>query len=91
MGIRAGDYHTFRSLLRDKFRGEVLDSRADRAVYATDSSNYRIPPKVIACPKDQDDLRVLLQVARECRVPVTARGAGTSCAGNAIGLSLIHI
>ena len=89
MGIRAGDYHTFRSLLRDKFRGEVLDSRADRAVYATDSSNYRIPPKLIACPKDQDDLRVLLQVARECRVPVTARGAGTSCAGNAIGPGVV--
>ena len=89
MGIRAGDYHTFRSLLRDKFRGEVLDSRADRAVYATDSSNYRIPPKLIACPKDQDDLRVLLQVARECIVPVTARGAGTSCAGNAIGPGVV--
>lgn len=58
----------------EKNFGEVLDSRADRAVYATDSSNYRIPPKVIACPQDQDDLRVLLQAARECRVPVTARG-----------------
>ena len=81
MSIGAGDYRIFRSRLREKFRGEVLDSRADRAVYATDSSNYRIPPKVIACPKDQDDLRILLRLARECRVPVTARGAGTSCAG----------
>lgn len=89
MAIEAGDYHTFRSLLRENFRGEVLDSRADRAVYATDSSNYRIPPKVIACPKDQDDLRVLLQAARECQIPVTARGAGTSCAGNAIGPGLV--
>lgn len=89
MAIGAGDYRTFYSRLREKFRGEVLDSRADRAVYATDSSNYRIPPKVIACPQDQDDLRVLLQVARECRVPVTARGAGTSCAGNAIGPGVI--
>ena len=89
MAIGAGDYRTFYSRLREKFRGEVLDSRADRAVYATDSSNYRIPPKVIACPKDQDDLRVLLQVARECRVPVTARGAGTSCAGNAIGPGVV--
>ena len=89
MSTRAGDYRTFRSRLHEKFRGEVLDSRADRAVYATDSSNYRIPPKVIACPKDQDDLRVLLQVARECRMPVTARGAGTSCAGNAIGPGVV--
>ena len=78
MGIKAGDYHRFRSILREKFRGELLDSRADRAVYATDSSNYRIPPKLIACPLDQDDLRILLQAARECRVAVTARGAGTS-------------
>lgn len=89
MSIGAGDYRIFRSRLREKFRGEVLDSRADRAVYATDSSNYRIPPKVIACPKDQDDLRILLRLARECRVPVTARGAGTSCAGNAIGPGVV--
>lgn len=89
MAIGAGDYRTFSSLLRESFRGEVLDSRTDRAVYATDSSNYRIPPKVIACPKDQDDLRVLLQIARECQVPVTARGAGTSCAGNAIGPGVV--
>lgn len=89
MGIKAGDYHRFRSILRENFRGELLDSRADRAVYATDSSNYRIPPKLIACPLDQDDLRILLQAARECRVVVTARGAGTSCAGNAIGPGVV--
>lgn len=89
MGIKAGDYHRFRSILRENFRGELLDSRADRAVYATDSSNYRIPPKLIACPLDQDDLRILLQAARECRVEVTARGAGTSCAGNAIGPGVV--
>lgn len=89
MGIKAGDYLRFRSILREKFRGELLDSRADRAVYATDSSNYRIPPKLIACPLDQDDLRILLQAARECRVAVTARGAGTSCAGNAIGPGVV--
>lgn len=89
MVIQAGDYRRFRSILRKKFRGELLDSRADRAVYATDSSNYRIPPKLIACPLDQDDLRVLLRVARECRIPVTARGAGTSCAGNAIGPGIV--
>lgn len=89
MGIKAGDYHRFRSILRENFRGELLDSRADRAVYATDSSNYRIPPKLIACPLDQDDLRILLQAARECRVAVTARGAGTSCAGNAIGPGVV--
>ena len=89
MAIGAGDYRTFRSRLHEKFRGEVLDSRADRAVYATDSSNYRIPPQVIVCPQDQDDLRVLLRLARECQMPVTARGAGTSCAGNAIGPGVV--
>lgn len=89
MGIRAVDYHRFRSVLHENFRGELLDSRADRAVYATDSSNYRISPKLIACPLDQDDLRILLQAARKCQVPVTARGAGTSCAGNAIGPGVV--
>ncbi|MCF2706672.1 FAD-binding oxidoreductase [Arcanobacterium haemolyticum] len=75
--------------LRASLRGEVDDSSRRRAEYATDASNYRIPPLVVVFPRDADDVTATLAAAREFSVPVTARGAGTSCAGNAIGPGIV--
>ncbi|WP_425957042.1 FAD-binding and (Fe-S)-binding domain-containing protein [Xylanimonas sp. McL0601] len=56
-----------------------------RAEYATDASNYRVVPDVVVLPQTEDELLAALDVLRELKVPVTARGAGTSVAGNAVG------
>ncbi|WP_062527442.1 FAD-binding and (Fe-S)-binding domain-containing protein [Demequina rhizosphaerae] len=69
--------------------GEVDVSPRRRAEYSTDASNYRIPPAVVAYPRDASDLLAALSVARDARVPVTMRGGGTSVAGNAIGPGLV--
>nr|WP_228373732.1 FAD-binding and (Fe-S)-binding domain-containing protein [Demequina soli] len=69
--------------------GEVDATVRRRAEYSTDASNYRIPPQVVAYPRDADDVLAALAVAREARVPVTMRGGGTSVAGNAIGPGLV--
>lgn len=60
-----------------------------RAEYSTDASNYRIPPLVVAFPKDADDVAAALAAAREFGVPITGRGGGTSCAGNSIGEGIV--
>lgn len=75
--------------LASAMAGEVDSDARRRAEYSTDASNYAIPPQVVAFPKDADDVAVALAVAREHSVPLTARGAGTSCAGNAIGPGLV--
>lgn len=75
--------------LRSAMRGEVEDSARRRAEYSTDASNYRVVPQVVAYPRDADDVAAALAVAREHGVPLTSRGAGTSCAGNAIGTGLV--
>ncbi|MFH5821941.1 FAD-binding and (Fe-S)-binding domain-containing protein [Georgenia sp. AZ-5] len=75
--------------LRRVVDGEVDDSTRRRAEYATDASNYRVPPRVVVAPQDADDALATLDVARRLGVPVTARGGGTSVAGNAVGTGLV--
>ncbi len=75
--------------LRREIEGEVLFGAADRARYATDASIYEIPPIGVVCPKHETDLEAALAVAREAGVPVIARGAGTSQAGQTVGRALV--
>lgn len=75
--------------LRDAVHGEVDDSSRRRAEYATDASNYRVVPDVVVFPCDVDDALAALAVARDAGVPVTARGGGTSVAGNAVGTGVV--
>ncbi len=75
--------------LRQVVDGEVDDSTRRRAEYSTDASNYRVPPRVVVAPRDADDALAALEVARRLEVPVTARGGGTSVAGNAVGTGVV--
>ena len=68
---------------------EVDGSSLARSIYASDASLYRIPPQVVAFPRDGDDVLAVLAVAREFEGSVTMRGAGTSIAGNAIGPGIV--
>ncbi|MEV6120867.1 FAD-binding and (Fe-S)-binding domain-containing protein [Streptomyces sp. NPDC052077] len=70
--------------------GETVDaSSLTRALYSTDASNYRVVPEVVVTPRSRDDVVSAVAVARAHHVPVTARGGGTSCAGNAVGTGLV--
>ena len=68
---------------------EVDDSARRRAEYSTDASLYRVVPRVVAFPRSADEIIAALDVCRRLGVPVTARGAGTSIAGNAVGTGLV--
>ena len=75
--------------LRAAVRGEVGTDAATRALYATDASNYRVVPRAVVLPRCAEDVSAVLAVCREQGVPLTARGAGTSIAGNAIGPGVV--
>ncbi|MFC7446810.1 FAD-binding and (Fe-S)-binding domain-containing protein [Rhodococcus daqingensis] len=75
--------------LRAHVAGEVDDSIRRRAEYSTDASNYRVVPSVVVFPRSDDDVAAVLDVGRAHGLSVTARGAGTSVAGNAIGSGLV--
>ncbi|WP_328636985.1 FAD-binding and (Fe-S)-binding domain-containing protein [Streptomyces canus] len=57
--------------------------------YAYDASNYRVPPRAVAFPRSAEDVVAVLRACRETGVPVTARGGGTSMAGNAVGPGVV--
>ena len=70
--------------------GKILDVTAlTRALYSSDASLYRVVPQAVAQPRTVEDVAAVLDAARAAGMPVTTRGAGTSCAGNAVGPGLI--
>ncbi|MDR2896537.1 MAG: FAD-binding oxidoreductase [Propionibacteriaceae bacterium] len=79
----------FISCLDPKTAASVSLLDRDRALYSSDASIYRLVPQAVASPRHRDELLELLTVAREAELPITARGSGTSCAGNAIGPGLV--
>ncbi|MGA2512320.1 MAG: FAD-binding and (Fe-S)-binding domain-containing protein [Candidatus Limnocylindrales bacterium] len=75
--------------LRDRVRGEVGFGAGDRALYSTDSSNYRQVPIGVVRPLDTDDLVEAIRICREHDAPVTLRGGGTSLAGQATNRAVV--
>ncbi|MBF6453313.1 FAD-binding and (Fe-S)-binding domain-containing protein [Nocardia cyriacigeorgica] len=75
--------------LRSRLRGEVDVSERRRAEYSSDASNYRVLPAAVVFPREDADVAAVLEFGRAEGVPITARGAGTSVAGNAIGPGIV--
>ena len=75
--------------LRRSLRGDVSFDAANRAVYATDSSNYRHVPIGVVFPRDHDDVVTALRICAAHRVPVVGRGGGTSLAGQACNAAVV--
>jgi FAD/FMN-containing dehydrogenase/Fe-S oxidoreductase len=77
------------SLLRNNTQGEVLFTDADRARYATDASIYQQTPLGVFVPKSDEDVKLAVDIARAQKVPILARGGGTSQCGQTTGIALV--
>ncbi len=75
--------------LKKETGGEVLFDRASRGRYATDASIYQIEPIGVFVPRSEDDVGCAIRIARAMRVPILARGAGTSQCGQTVGEALV--
>jgi FAD/FMN-containing dehydrogenase/Fe-S oxidoreductase len=75
--------------LRREIAGEVLVEPFDRGRYSTDASIYQVEPQAVVVPRTDADVQAALALAREFGVPVTARGGGTSQAGQTVGDGLV--
>src|SRR2546421_9672383 len=67
--------------LRSAIRGEVRFDDGSRALYATDSSNYRQVPIGVVIPRDVEDVVSTIAACYRFGAPILARGGGTSLAG----------
>ena len=75
--------------LETGFDGELDWAPRRRAEYSTDASIYRVVPELVVFPATDDDVLRVLAACRKHGVPITARGGGTSIAGNAIGNGVV--
>lgn len=70
----------------------TLDLRTDlltRRLYANDASMYEELPQAVAFPRSAAEIQALVRWAIEQKLPITARAAGTSLAGQTTGAGLI--
>ncbi|WP_447775245.1 FAD-binding and (Fe-S)-binding domain-containing protein [Variovorax boronicumulans] len=75
--------------LRTDTQGEVLFDDGSRGRYATDASIYQITPVGAFVPTNERDIATAIDIARDLRVPVLARGGGTSQCGQTTGAALV--
>ncbi|MFC4000552.1 FAD-binding and (Fe-S)-binding domain-containing protein [Prauserella oleivorans] len=75
--------------LRSAVTGDVEAGTTARAIFSMDASNYRHVPTAVVFPRSTADVEAVLRVCRAHGVPITARGAGTSIAGQALGEGVV--
>jgi FAD/FMN-containing dehydrogenase/Fe-S oxidoreductase len=75
--------------LRRSIEGEVRFDNGSRALYSTDSSNYRQIPIGVVIPKTEDDIIKTINLCRKYHAPVLSRGGGTSLAGQCCNVAVM--
>ena len=68
---------------------QLLTDNLHRIAYATDASAYREMPMAVAYPETVEDVKALLQLARERKTCIIPRAAGTSIAGQVVGNGIV--
>ncbi|KFE64783.1 FAD-binding and (Fe-S)-binding domain-containing protein [Hyalangium minutum] len=75
--------------LRERLEGEVEFDAGSRALYATDSSNYRQVPLGVVRPRSIEDVMEIVRVCRRFGAPLLSRGGGTSLAGQSCNVAVV--
>ncbi len=88
-GAQDVDRRAIAADLRAAIEGEVRFDAGSRALYATDASNYRMPPIGVVVPRHIDELVEIHRVCREHGAPIVLRGAGTSLAGQGCNTAVL--
>src|SRR6056297_859884 len=69
--------------------GDLFFDTPRRWMYATDASAYRELPLAVCRPKNEQDVRELTRFARNKKITLIPRAAGTSLAGQVVGRGMV--
>jgi anaerobic glycerol-3-phosphate dehydrogenase C subunit len=75
--------------LKTLLSGDVCFDDITRTIYSTAACLYKIKPLGVVYPKNAEDLVKLVEYALDQRIPLTARGAGSSLAGQTVNDGVI--
>ncbi|GAB5566025.1 MAG: FAD-binding and (Fe-S)-binding domain-containing protein [Winogradskyella sp.] len=76
-------------VLKNQLEGELFYDDLMKRLYATDASVYRILPLAVAYPKNENDIKTLIEFATEHQTSLIPRTAGTSLAGQCVGEGIV--
>lgn len=75
--------------LNSKLTGEVVFDNLHKNIYATDASVYKKTPLAVAFPKNELDIKILIDFATKHKISLVPRTAGTSLAGQCVSDGII--
>ena len=75
--------------LHNSLSGDVLFDDLHKTLYATDASVYRKIPLAVAFPKNEKDIKTLIEFATSNNITLIPRTAGTSLAGQCVGDGIV--
>ncbi len=75
--------------LQNSLTGELVFDQLHKSIYATDASVYRKIPLAVAFPKNENDLKILIDFASKNSITLIPRTAGTSLAGQCVGDGIV--
>lgn len=76
-------------VLKNQLEGDLYTEEHIKRIYATDASAYREVPLAVAIPKNDEDIKLLVDFARENGTSIIPRTAGTSLAGQVVGAGIV--
>ncbi len=83
------DLRSLSDEIASRISGEVRFDAGSRALYATDSSNYRQVPLGVVLPRSAEDVVETVAACRRYGVPILSRGGGTSLAGQCCNVAVV--
>ena len=75
--------------LGNKIDGDIFLDEFQKVIYSTDASAYREKPIAIIRPKNNSDLKLIIEFANKHNANLIPRAAGTSLAGQVVGNGII--
>ncbi len=70
-------------------RGSYRTDQRAREAYSEGAGIFRIVPSAVACPRDADDVQVLVRWATETAHALVPRGAGSAMGGGNVGAGIV--
>ncbi|MGY9059131.1 MAG: FAD-binding and (Fe-S)-binding domain-containing protein, partial [Candidatus Puniceispirillales bacterium] len=75
--------------LKKNTTAEIFYDNFTRGRYSTDASIYQMMPHGVLIPKTKSDIVETINFAREAKIPLLARGGGTSQCGQTVNQAIV--
>ncbi len=69
--------------------GEVFSDEASLIRFSADMSHYAIKPKLVVVPRNEADIAEIVVYAKQEKLPLTPRGAGSNQSGSSVGSGIV--